>query len=291
MTQPQWTPERVRHALSTLRYGRNPTATVYESIGTDFALALAPGWLNLGLWTGDGSDPEEALVAPRRLVERLAADLPVGGEILDVGNGLGVQDPVIAEVAGARRLTAVNITHAQLRAGRPHLEEARAHAVTADACRLPFRSAAFDGLISVEAAFHFRSRRRFFHEAARVLRPGGVLTMSDLPTMRRPRGPREAIAGLSQLRAWGLRMSAVATRDEIVEHAERAGFVEVRTELVGDRTIGPALRFVRARLDAARGQMPWTFERALRVMVSQAELVWRRGLLDYMLLRAATVRR
>ena len=43
-----------------LRYGRNPAATVYDSIGPDFFLALDEGWLNLGLWEGDGADPAEA---------------------------------------------------------------------------------------------------------------------------------------------------------------------------------------------------------------------------------------
>ena len=66
----RWTPARIRHALSTIRYGRNPAATVYDSLGTDFPLALAPGWLNLGLWEGDGADPAEAPAAVRRLVER-----------------------------------------------------------------------------------------------------------------------------------------------------------------------------------------------------------------------------
>jgi SAM-dependent methyltransferase len=289
MSEPRWNAERARHAISVLRYGPNPAATVYESIGTDLFLAVAPGWLNLGLWEGDGTDAGEALVAPRRLVERLAGELPAGGDVLDVGNGLGVQDPVIAEVTGARRLIAVNITLAQLRAGRQHLAAASAHGVNADACRLPFRSRSFDGLISVESAFHFRSRLRFFQEAARVLRPGGVLTMSDIPALRDPRGPWELLAGLAQLRVWGLRLQAVATPDEIARQAEAAGFVDVRCELVGPRTIRPALRVARARVDAQRGRMPRSFELLLRLMLRQVELLWRRGMIDYLLLRAATV--
>lgn len=286
MDAERWSRERLRHVASMLRYGRNPASTVYDSIGTDFFLALAPGWLNLGLWEGDGTDPAEALVAPRRLVERMAADLPRGGDILDVGNGLGVQEPVIAEVTGARRLTAVNITLSQLRAGRPALAAAGAHGVAADACRLPFRAASFDGLISVEAAFHFASRRQFFTEAARVLRPGGVLTMSDIPTVRMPRGAREAFAGLSQLRAWGLRLTAAATPFEIEADVRRAGFREVRTELIGDRVIAPALRFVHERLDHKRGQGSGSLELAARLMVSQVDLLWERSILEYLLLRA-----
>ena len=93
-----------------LRYGANPAATVYDSIGPDFFLALAPGWLNLGLWEGDGGDPSEAPIAVRRRVVRIAAALPEDGDVLDVANGLAAQDPVIAATVHPRSLTAINIT-------------------------------------------------------------------------------------------------------------------------------------------------------------------------------------
>src|SRR2546425_3632995 len=101
-TRPKkWTSENLRHVTAFFRQGRNPAATVYDSIGPDFFLAPAPGWLNLGLWEGAG-DLAEAPVAVRRLVETIAEELPRGGVVLDVGNGLGAQDPVIARVAEPR---------------------------------------------------------------------------------------------------------------------------------------------------------------------------------------------
>ena len=84
-----------------------------------------------GLWEEDGSDPDEAPGRRRRLVEATAHELPTGGDVLDAGNGLGEQDPVIAEVAGTRSLTAVNITVSQLLAGKPRLTEAGARGVNA----------------------------------------------------------------------------------------------------------------------------------------------------------------
>ena len=129
------------------------------------------GWLNLGLWEGDGCDAGEAPVAVRRLVREVAAPLPRGGDVLDVGNGLGAQDPVIAEVAPPRSLTALNITLSQLRRrSRAARGGRRASAVNGDAYAdaVP-RRRSFDGVISVEAAFHFPSRAAFFAEALRVL--------------------------------------------------------------------------------------------------------------------------
>jgi cyclopropane fatty-acyl-phospholipid synthase-like methyltransferase len=279
-----WSRANVRHAASVLRHGSNPAAIVYDSLGQDFFVALAPGWLNLGLWDGDGSDPAEAPVAVRRLVETIARELPSGGDVLDVGNGLAEQDPVIAGVASTRSLTAVNITRSQLVAGAARLAEAGAWAVHADATRLPLRGESFHGVISVEAAFHFSSRAAFFAEAYRVLRPGGVLTMSDIPTVRMPRTPGEGLAAFTQLRVWGLGVHAAATSDEIVGLAFDAGFVDVRAESVGDRVIAPALRFVRDRLDRGAGDVPRSYELAVRVMLRQVDLLWRRGVLDYLLL-------
>ena len=286
MRRASWTRANLRHAAAVLRRPGNPAAAVYDSIGSEFVVALAPGWLNLGLWEGDGSDPSEAPVAVRRLVETIAGHLPAGGDVLDVGNGLAEQDPLIARGAATRSLTALNITRSQLVAGRARLAEAGAHPVNGDATRMPFASEAFDGVISVEAAFHFPSRARFFAETRRVLRPGGVLTMSDIPTVRLPRTPGEAIAAFTQVRAWGLGLHAAATADEIVAMALDAGLVDVRAETVGDRVIGPALRFVRDRLDRTDAAVPRAYELVLRAMVRQVDLLWRRGILDYLLLQA-----
>ena len=280
------TRQNVRHAASLLWQGRNPAARVYDSLGPDFFLALDEGWLNLGLWEGDGSDASEAPRAVRRLVSTLAESLPRGGVVLDVGNGLGAQDPLIAEIARPKRFVALNITESQLRAGRRRLAEAGALPVNGDATRIPLRDETVDGVISVEAAFHFPSRARFFAEAFRVLRPGGALSMSDVPVKRLPRRPGELLAGLSQLRAWGLSTAAVATADQIVKAAEGAGFRNVDARLVGERVIAPALAFVRRRLDGAGVEAPLAMRLASRAMLSQVELLWRRGMIDYLLLTA-----
>jgi SAM-dependent methyltransferase len=280
----QLTRARLRHLGQLFRMSRRPAVVVYDSLGADFPLAPAPGWLNLGLWEGPG-DPEEAPHAVRRLVETLSARLPKEGVIIDVGNGLGAQDPVIARMARPRLLVALNITESQLRAGRESLEEARALPMVADAVRLPVADRSADGVISVEAAFHFASREAFFREVRRVLRPGGVLSMSDVTAERAPRNPAELLAGLGLMRFWGLPRSAIASWIEVAQLAEQAGLVEVEVEPVGDRVFDQVLSLTRQRLED-RPDLPGPLRLAARLALRQWELLWRRGMMEYVLLRA-----
>lgn len=291
-----WTREHVRHSGLLIWQGRNPTARVYESIGSDFFLEVAPGWLNLGLWEGPGSE-DEAEEACRRLVRTLASSLPKGGVVLDVGNGLGTAEPLIAETVSPRRLVAVNITQWQLAAGRERLREASATGVAGDAVRLPIADGTVDAIISVEAAFHFRSRDAFFAECYRVLRPGGVLSISDISVERRPASPGEVVAGLTQLRAFGLRPTMAMPGAQIAAAARAAGLARVEVTSCGDRVIGPALRLTAARLAAPAGSgrgapagpgrgAPAGQQAAARLLLRQVELLWRRRIIDYLLLRA-----
>jgi SAM-dependent methyltransferase len=282
-----WTSRHLRYIAGFFWQGRNSAARVYESMGSDFFLAPAPGWLNLGFWEGPGSE-EEAETACRRLVQTVAAALPEGGVILDVGNGLGTQDPVIAEALRPRGLIAVNITEWQLSAGRDRLREVAALGVAGDATRLPIAGQSIDGVISVEAAFHFRSRRTFFDECFRVLKPGGVLSISDITTERLPLGPLEALAGITQMRAFGLRPSAAMTADQIAEAARAAGFTAVDVTVCGDLVIAPALQLIGQRLRAtpAAFAAPVGQRTAARLLLSQVELLWRRQVIQYILLRA-----
>lgn len=279
-----WTAQHVRHAAGLFKQGSNPAARVYESIGSDFFLALAPGWLNLGLWEGPGTE-DEAQQACQRLVRTLASALPAGGVIADVGNGLGIQDPLIAEVTRPRRLVAVNITQWQLEAGRDRLRQAAAVPVAGDATRLPIAGGKLDGLISVEAALHFQSRKAFFAECYRVLRPGGVLSISDISAQRWPVTPAELLAGLTQLRVFGLRRTMAMTAGQIAAQARAAGLADVQVRRCGERVIAPALRLTAQRLKNTTAA-PAGQHAAARLLLWQVNLLWQRQIIDYLLLRA-----
>ncbi len=281
---PTWTRAQLRHVVRLFRYDRQPAATVYESLGTDVFGAFEPGWLNLGYWNGPGDD-KEAAVAPRRMVEQVCADLPPGGHLLDVGNGLAAQDVVLRELLRPDRLVAVNVSHFQLREGRHRLAAARADAVTADATHLPIASGVMRTVVSIEAAFHFSSRAAFFAEARRVLQPDGRIALSDIVVRRHPRGVFERLAGLWTLRFWGLRRSAVATADDVARQLAAAGFADIDVRPCGDVVIDPALRVLTARF-RAYAAAPRLHRWGARAMVAQWRYLRRRGVLDYVLIAA-----
>ncbi len=115
-----------------------------------------------------------------QVIER--AEFRAGQRVLDIGCGLGGTLAAIAARYDPMALCGLNIDRRQLALCR---SLARGPGTTlalveADACALPFAEASFDRLLAIEAMFHFRSRRRFLGEAARLLKPGGRLMVTDI---------------------------------------------------------------------------------------------------------------
>jgi len=138
------------------------------------ALFGGSGFYNVGDWSGGATS---VAAACRRLVERHLDLLPpaAGATLLDAGCGLGAGTELAAQRLPHARVLGINLSVRQLaQASR------RVACAAMDATALAIASRSIDCAISVEAALHFRSRRAFFSELARVLRPGGVVVMSDI---------------------------------------------------------------------------------------------------------------
>jgi ubiquinone/menaquinone biosynthesis C-methylase UbiE len=145
-----------------------------------------------GYW----DDPEKALCDDEdyaRAAEQLTLELcqlagiAEGEQVLDVGCGFGGTIASLNERYGRIQLTGLNIDARQLARARQLVHPLRENGVKfcqGDACRLPFADEIFDRLLAVECIFHFPSRESFFKEAYRVLRPGGVLVLSDFVPAR-----------------------------------------------------------------------------------------------------------
>lgn len=136
------------------------------------------GFYNVGYWSPPTSSLESAC---RALVQAHLDCVPFPGEVrqvLDAGCGLGSGSAAMARHFDQARVTAINLSEAQI--AHAHQQHPAVDFQVMDACRMDFPAARFDLILSIEAAFHFNTRADFLKEAFRVLRPGGQLVLTDI---------------------------------------------------------------------------------------------------------------
>lgn len=133
-------------------------------------------FLNYGYWEETTCNQREA---SENLIEKLLGWIPEKhGFILDVACGKGASSRYLTKYYPADRITGINISEKQLEIARENVPGCNFFVM--DATCLDFQDETFDNIICVEAAFHFNTRRHFFSEAYRVLKPGGWLVLSDI---------------------------------------------------------------------------------------------------------------
>jgi ubiquinone/menaquinone biosynthesis C-methylase UbiE len=126
---------------------------------------------------GTVANQEQASMAATRY--QWLAEAAEGKELLDLSSGTGYG---LASVTGCTRLIASDLMYGNVHRARE--KGIRAEFLQADASRIPLRSSSIDVVACIEALYYLSAQPDFFHEAARVLRPGGTLLVS-LPNRHR----------------------------------------------------------------------------------------------------------
>ena len=178
-------------------------------------------WVRAAL--GDSFHPG-GIELSARLVRSL--HLPPGARVLDVACGIGTTTRLMARAFGLAAfgldVSEANVAKAQVLAGEPLPAPAVFASGSAEA--LPFPDGSFDAVVCECAVSTFPDQPRVLAEFARVLKPGGVVGISDmlvegdLPPDLAGRiapwtclgGARSAVGYQSLLLAAGLRVTGCA---------------------------------------------------------------------------------
>jgi SAM-dependent methyltransferase len=195
-------------------------------------------FFNVGWWD---ADTREQPAACRALMARLLDRVPAEARlVLDVGCGLGAGTQAMRERLPAAAVLGINLSPRQL--GHCRERAPGGWFAAMDAARLGLADGCFDAVVSVEAAFHFHSREAFLREAARVLRPGGRLVLSDI-----------LLADARLLGEWMVPPeNRVATLEGYALALAASGFADIRLE---DATAPCWIAFCEAR-SAALARQP-----------------------------------
>ena len=115
---------------------------------------------------------------------RVAAELPDGARVLDVGTGPGGLLVELARLRGGIHVVGIDpsadmVDHATRRLAKAGLT-GRAEARLGTAENLPFPDESFDAIVSTLSSHHWAEPDAAIADQARVLRPGGRLWVFDL---------------------------------------------------------------------------------------------------------------
>jgi ubiquinone/menaquinone biosynthesis C-methylase UbiE len=130
-----------------------------------------------GIIKKNSSDLDAKEELNRLLFQKVESRRPT--RILDAGCGIGATASFLTKKLKKAEVYAVNIDPAQIALGKKRYKSKRIKWCTADYSDLPFEKGFFDIVFGIESICHTKKKARFFKEASRILKKGGLLVIFD----------------------------------------------------------------------------------------------------------------
>ena len=191
------------------------------------------GAIHRAVW-GPGVDTRQQAFryVEDRILERLAtrATPDQRAHVVDLGCGVGGSLCYLASRLGVHG-TGVTLSPLQARLAEQRIRDARLSdrvtCLEGDYCDLPSDIAPADVVYAIESFVHAADPLRFLATCARLVRPGGLLTICD--DVRRPTTDPAASRAIERFQR-GWHINTLLRRDELQALAAAAGFDHESTE-------------------------------------------------------------
>lgn len=257
----------------------------YDANTWKFLLSGTQRAIHRELWGPGVTSAGEAVHHTHALVLDHVA--PAHRRVLDLGCGVGTAALYLAERRPVE-VVGVSISPAQIDlaeqfAARSKPLQGSVRFVTADFTDLPDELTGFDLAFAIESFVHADPAAAFFRQAARALRPGGVLVVIDDVRVTDPSDPR-----LDDFRT-GWHVSSLLSVQEAARLAADAGLeLEESTDLSSLQRLGrPRDRVLRVVQPLLRRIMNHSVWAESMVGGDALQRCHQQGLLEYRLLRYA----
>lgn len=238
--------------MSADTYSAEPVRELYEWF-TDLMAHTHGGHLHGGYWAGPDK-PKTVAEAGDRLTDVVVdrCRLTAGTRVLDVGSGNGKVSCRVA-VQHRVRVSGVTISEYQVQLARELADERglgdTVDFTVADMRAVPFADETFDAAYAIESVSHIPDRTEAFAEIGRVLRPGGLVAITDF-LLRRPIAD-EAVAARLAANSANFENGPILPREDYEAVVRAAGLEVVEFTDIGE-AVKPSFAVVAANMRQAR---------------------------------------
>ncbi len=266
----------------------------FYSHGSDVRGTQEGGYLSFGYWKGGVMDYHGAVDALVEKVLKKEKKVRRGTKVLNAACGYGAETFRIFDKIKPDKIVAIDITGPHIsfarRQARAHKLDDRIEFRKMNAAELKFPSGMFDYVIAIEGPAHFHTREMFLRRAFSVLKPRGVLLLSDIIVdFGYEEGSRlKKIAGEFCARRWFMPRENWMKAQDLKELMKEIGFKIDSFETAG-ADVYPGFSKYNLRWESIKNAVRI---RGFRIGLSLTFISWllgfvyRKKMIDYIFVRA-----